>query len=87
MKAQHEQQPEGEEDEDVEDDDLSLAQAISLYQHMREREEVVTGHQYSPAGPSSAGLVSLESGTSEQPPTKRTTLKHDSYFSDEDASD
>ena len=87
LKAQHDQQPEGEEDEDVEDEDLSLAQAISLYQHIREREEVVTAHQCSPAGPSSAGLLGLESGTFEQPPTKRTTLKHDSYFSDEDASD
>ena len=77
----------------MEDDDLSLAQAISLYQHMREREEVDTSHQHSVAGPSSSGcLLGLESGSSgqallEATPAQRSTLKQNSYFSDEDASD
>ena len=87
-------QEEGDEDEDVEDDDLSLAQAISLYQHMRERDEMATSHQHAVAGPSSAGLLGSASGSSEATPlveaamqAQRSTLKQDSYFSDEDASD
>lgn len=88
-KSHQKLQAEGDEDEDVEDDDLSLAQAISLYQHMREREEITTSHQYSAAaGPSSAGLIGSESGSAEQMlQSQRSTLKQDSYFSDEDASD
>ena len=85
---------EGDEDEDVEEDDLSLAQAISLYQHMREREEMTTSHQHAVAGPSSARLLGSVSGSSETAPlaeafmqAQRSTLKQDSYFSDEDASD
>ncbi|XP_064399788.1 zinc finger CCHC-type and RNA-binding motif-containing protein 1-like isoform X2 [Halichondria panicea] len=63
-----------EEEEEV-DDDLSLAQAISLCQDMKE---------YEAAGSSKAELTPSiqlnEFG-------KRRTIKPDSYFSDEDASD
>ena len=92
-KAQHEQQPEEDEDQEEEDDDISLAQAISLAQRMREYEEVVAPSQQTDAGPSSAGMLySMEGGSMVQAPhevttAQRSTLKQNSYFSDEDASD
>ena len=94
-KAQHDQQLEEDEEAEVEDDDFSLAQAISLAQRMRDYEEVVAPRQHSDtAGPSTAGMPhGLESGSStvqapnNDTPAQRSTLKQNSYFSDEDASD